>query len=167
MSNNTLGLKLYGEKCSQLLKESEIRFAGIVDKVRSFEVRDDHIKVAQGNLDMMKLTNVVLENADINEQIEKEEKESIDLLFLDMPDCHTVLEKNLYALKSGAFIVCYVPSISQIQEITKVISQLESLYLEEISEVILRHWRVWEKVARPNHRKEIDHTAFLVFIRKI
>lgn len=31
MSNSDAILKLYGEKCSQLLKESEIRFAGIVD----------------------------------------------------------------------------------------------------------------------------------------
>jgi len=32
MSNLDLTLKLYGEKCNRLLKESEIRFAGIVDK---------------------------------------------------------------------------------------------------------------------------------------
>jgi len=32
MSNLDLSLKLFGEKCNRLLKESEIRFAGIVDK---------------------------------------------------------------------------------------------------------------------------------------
>ena len=32
MSNQDTALKLFGEKCNQLLKESEIRFAGIVDK---------------------------------------------------------------------------------------------------------------------------------------
>jgi len=31
-TQNDAALKLYDEKCSQLLKESEIRFAGIVDK---------------------------------------------------------------------------------------------------------------------------------------
>ena len=30
--NNNAKFQLYGEKCNQLLKESEIRFAGIVDK---------------------------------------------------------------------------------------------------------------------------------------
>lgn len=30
--NNDAKLKLYGEKCNQLLENSEIRFAGIVDK---------------------------------------------------------------------------------------------------------------------------------------
>ncbi len=32
MSNQDLTLKLFGEKCNQLLRESEIRFAGIVNK---------------------------------------------------------------------------------------------------------------------------------------
>ncbi len=32
MSNPNVGLQLFGEKCNLLLKESEIRFAGIVDK---------------------------------------------------------------------------------------------------------------------------------------
>ncbi|MCV0392433.1 MAG: hypothetical protein K5790_03945 [Nitrosopumilus sp.] len=31
MSNSDAFLQLYGEKCNELLKESEIRFAGIVD----------------------------------------------------------------------------------------------------------------------------------------
>lgn len=31
-TQNNTALKLYNEKCSQILKESEIRFAGIVDK---------------------------------------------------------------------------------------------------------------------------------------
>jgi len=32
MSNLDVNLKLYGKKCNHLLEESEIRFAGIVDK---------------------------------------------------------------------------------------------------------------------------------------
>ncbi len=32
MSDPNVGLQLFGEKCNLLLKESEIRFAGIVDK---------------------------------------------------------------------------------------------------------------------------------------
>jgi len=32
MSNSDAALKLYSEKCSELLREAEIRFAGIVDK---------------------------------------------------------------------------------------------------------------------------------------
>jgi len=142
-------------------------FAGIVKEVKSYDVREDHIKIAKRNLDLMGFDNVSFEKIDLNEKIESIEKNSIDLLFLDMPDSHLVLEKNLDALKSGAFIVSYVPSITQILDITNTIKNNENLYLEETTEVILRHWKVWDKIARPNHRKEIDHTAFLVFIRKV
>ena len=73
----------------------------------------------------------------------------IDVLFLDMPNPCEVLEKDLSGVKRGGYIVCYVPSISQIQEITKLVEKDDGLYFEEISEVILRHWRVWDRVSRP------------------
>ncbi|MCA9495619.1 MAG: methyltransferase domain-containing protein [Nanoarchaeota archaeon] len=140
-------------------------FASIAKEVHSYEIREDHAKIVEKNLNLLNLNNVKLTVGDLLEEI-KNEKE-IDLLFLDMPDPQEVLNSDLSGVKSGAYIVCYVPSISQIQEITKVAGEKEDLYFEEISEVILRHWRVWERVSRPEHRKEIDHTAFLVFIRKI
>ena len=39
MSDPDTNLKLYGEKCAKLLNESEIRFAGIVDKEWSANCR--------------------------------------------------------------------------------------------------------------------------------
>jgi len=142
-------------------------FSGIVNLVKSFDINSDNLKIVKKNIDFMKCSNVELCNLDLIEEIENEKSSFYDLLFLDMPNCHLVLEKNLDLVKNGAFIVCYVPSITQILDITKVIATRDDLYLEEVSEVILRHWKVWDKVARPNHRKEIDHTAFLVFIRKV
>lgn len=140
-------------------------FANIVKKVNSYEIKEDHLKIAKKNVETMGLDNVEFFNIDLAENIENEK--DIDLLFLDMPEPNSVLSKKLDCVKRGAYIVCYVPSISQIQEITKLTSERDDLYFEEISEVILRHWKVWERVSRPEHRKEIDHTVFLVFIRKI
>ncbi len=140
-------------------------FARLVKKVKSYEVREDHQKIAMKNFESMGLDNVDFILGDLNDYIEKET--DVDLLFLDMPDPQIVLQKDLSACKRGSYIVCYVPSIVQIQEIINVVKGRNDLYFEEISEVILRHWRVWERIARPEHRKEIDHTAFLVFIRKV
>ena len=118
------------------------------------------------NLNNFEIDNVELINADLTDEISKEK--NIDLLFLDMPDPNPILSGDLKSVKNGSYVVCYVPSISQIQEITKTIAASEyNLYLEEITEVINREWKVWERISRPMHRKEIDHTAFLVFIRKI
>ncbi|MDA3855628.1 MAG: methyltransferase domain-containing protein [Candidatus Woesearchaeota archaeon] len=140
-------------------------FAKFTKKVLSYEIREEHCKIVEKNIKFTGVDNVELVNKDLAEEIENIKE--YDLLFLDMPEPVSVLEKELSGLKSGQYVVCYVPSISQIQEITKSISQINTLYLEEISEVMLRHWRVWERVARPEHQKEIDHTAFLVFIRKV
>lgn len=141
-----------------------IFFARFVNKVHSYELKEENIKIVQKNLDFVNLDNVILKNANLKDFIEKEE-ENIDLLFLDMPNPDEVLNKNLSKVKKGGFIVCYLPSIFQVQKITKIISLREDLYLEEISEINLRLWRVWEKVCRPEFKKEIDHSAFLVFIR--
>ena len=139
-------------------------FASLVDKVVSYEIKEEHHKIAQKNVEMMEIDNVELINGDINDEIENQK--DIDLLFLDMLNTQDVLKKDLSGIKSGRYIVCYVPSITQIQALIDVVKDSDSLYLEEITEIIARNWTVWEKVARPNHRKEIDHTAFLVFIRK-
>lgn len=140
-------------------------FANFVKKVISYDIREDHTLIAKNNSKLHSLDNIEFKVGNLADDVEK--LKDIDLLFLDMPNPVEILEKNLEGVKSGSYIICYVPSISQIQEITNSIASKDNLYLEEISEVILRHWRVWEKISRPEHRKEIDHTAFLVFIRKI
>ena len=140
-------------------------FSKICKKVHTYEIKEENCKIIEKNIGYLNLNNVKLFNDDLSEKISKEK--DIDLLFLDMPEPECVLKQELSGVKSGHFIVCYVPSISQVQEITKVVAEKEDLYLEEISEVILRHWKVWDRISRPEHRKDNDHTAFLVFLRKI
>ena len=141
-------------------------FGNYVKTIHTYEVMEDHIKIIEKNLELQDIKNVKLINGDINEYIEKEK--DVDLLFLDMPDCQKVLEKDLSGIKSGGYIVCYIPSITQILDLNDVLANLrEEILIEEVSEIIKRDWKVWGKVARPLHRKEIDHTAFLVFLRKI
>ncbi len=142
-------------------------FGKLMDHVTTFELRDDHIRIIEKNLKLQGVDNVDLKKGDLAEHIEEMESESYDMVFLDMPNPHLILEKNLNCLKKGHFIVCYVPSITQIMEIVNTIKEREDYYLEEVSEIIKREWKVWGQVARPQHRKENDHTAFLVFLRKI
>jgi len=141
-------------------------FASIVDKVKTYEIVEDNYKIIKKNLETFEIDNVELKHQDLGEEIN--EIKDIDMLFLDMPTpVESVLEKGYTGVKSGKYIVCYVPSITQVQEITNFVATQENLYLEEITETNLRHWKVWERIARPEFRKEIDHTAFLVFLRKI
>jgi len=140
-------------------------FAQLAKKVRTYENREDHIEIIKKNMKTSGVENVELIHGDVLEYID--EQKEYDMLFLDMPNPHFVVEKNLTGLKSGHYIVCYVPSITQVLDVTNVIGSRKDLYLEEVTEVGLRHWKAWDSIARPHHRKENDHTAFLVFIRKL
>lgn len=141
-------------------------FASIVDRVDTYEIVEEHYKIIKSNLESLKLNNVNLFHKDLAEDIK--DKKDIDMLFLDMPEPNHILKEDLSGIKSGKYIVCYIPSITQVQEIVSLVQQEgRELYLEEITEVSIRHWKVTERIARPEHQKEIDHTAFLVFIRKI
>jgi tRNA (adenine57-N1/adenine58-N1)-methyltransferase catalytic subunit len=143
-----------------------IFFSKIAKSVKTYEIKPENTEIIKKNLETTKSDNVELILGDLCEHIEKEQQE-IDLLFLDMPEPSQIILKNLSKVKSGHYIVCYLPSITQIAEVIKTCSEKKDLYFEEISEIILRHWRVTEKIARPEFRKDIDHTAFLIFIRKI
>lgn len=140
-------------------------FARFVKKVYSYDVVEDHVKIAKKNTDYLGLENVEFEVGSVIDKVEGHEP--VDLVFLDMPDPQEVFKKDLSLLSSGSFIVCYLPSITQIQQLVIAQMEHERLYVEEIAEVSIRNWRVGERVARPEHRKEIDHTAFLVFVRKL
>jgi tRNA (adenine57-N1/adenine58-N1)-methyltransferase len=142
-------------------------FGRICDKVHTYEIREDHGKIIEANLKKFGLENVELTIGDLVEHIETIEKDSLDLLFLDMPEPTIVLEKNLDALKSGRYVICYLPNVSQMIEVTKLLAEKQNLYLEEVTEVQTRHWKVWERVSRPSFRSEQDFTAFLMFLRKI
>ena len=140
-------------------------FSRICKEVRTYEIREDYCDIINRNIEINDCSNVKLINLDLVRGIHKERE--FDMLFLDLPNPHMILEKNLSGLKSGNYVVCYVPSVTQIIDIANCVEERDDLYLEEISEIILRNWKVLGKIARPNFRKEMDHTAFLVFIRKI
>lgn len=142
-------------------------FGKLLSHVYTYELKKDNIKIIEKNMKSQNVDNVSLYEGDLADSIDKFEGDSIDMVFLDMPEPSGVLGKKLECLKSGHYIVCYVPSVTQIIDIVSVIRDRQDYYLEEVSEIIKREWRVWGQVARPEHRKENDHTAFLVFIRKI
>ncbi|MFW5704568.1 MAG: tRNA (adenine-N1)-methyltransferase [Nanoarchaeota archaeon] len=141
-------------------------FARFVKKVLTYEIRKDHCDIIEKNINNFGLKNVKLINKNLADDIEKL---SADFVFLDMPEPIEVLEKKLSKIASGSLICCYLPSITQISNLIQFINEnkKDELYTEEISEIIHREWKINSRVARPNHQKETDHTAFLVFLRKI
>jgi tRNA (adenine57-N1/adenine58-N1)-methyltransferase len=140
-------------------------FASICKEVHTYELREDHCEIITKNLNFLNHTNVLLQHGNLKDEIKHEK--NYDLLFLDLPEPVQILQEDLSGLKTGKYIVCYLPSVYQIQELVSYIYTRADLYLEEVSETMVREWRVKENLARPQNRKEIDFTAFLIFIRKI
>ena len=143
-------------------------FSCCVRKVYSYELREEHLKVAKENVKIMSnRDNVEFVLGDVKEHIKNIPLESCDLLFLDMLDSYKVLNEDTSCLKLGAFVVFYIPSVTQIISLVQKIERRDDLYLQEISEVSVRSWKFEGKVARPNHHRKEDFTAFLVFVRKV
>lgn len=136
--------------------------SNISKKVYSYEIREDFYKLAQENKEFLQLKNVSLKNRDIYQGIDEE---GLDLITLDLPDPHKVLSHAQKALKTGGFLVAYLPQVSQVSTFVKKLKKTSFLQLET-TELIKRNWHIDNQRSRPKSRM-IAHTAFLTFARKI
>ncbi len=132
--------------------------ANICKKVISYEKRENFYELAKKNFEDFGFKNIKLVNDDIINCREK----NIDVMILDLPNPHDYLDVARKSLKEKGFLVCYLPNITQIQELAK---NLKDLNLFRITELIRRDWIFEDNRIRPKS-KMIGHTAFLIFIRK-
>jgi len=138
-----------------------IIFASIGKKVYSYEIREEHLKLAKKNVSKFNLENVEFFNKDVENFIH----EDINLLFLDLPNPIKVLDSKFKGLKNGSFIVSYLPTISQVERLRDFCeSKKEKFFIEEVSEILKREWNYEKNKVRPK-TEMLGHTAFLVFIR--
>ena len=92
-------------------------FANIVGPdghVSSYEIREDFVKIIKENISGTDFKNITLYNQDVTEGF-KEEDNSIDLVFLDLPKPGEVIEDAYRILKTGGFIAVYTPYVEQFQ----------------------------------------------------
>lgn len=138
-----------------------IFLARFVKKVYSYEIRDDFFKVAKRNIALFKLNNITIKNKDVYKKIDEK---NLDLITFDLPEPWKALDNAYNALKSGAFLVCFLPTIVQVQ---KLIEKTEEKFIHvKTVELLEREWHVEGNKVRPKSEM-IAHTGFLVFLRKI
>jgi len=131
----------------------------ISDNVISYERNKDFYNLAKNNLEFLNV-KVGLKNKDIYEGIEEKD---LDLITLDLNEPWKVLKHAKNSLKSGGFLVCYLPNINQVG---KLVEEAKDFYVEKVLENIEREWIVDEKRLRPKNMI-IGHTGWLVFLRRI
>ena len=136
--------------------------ARIVKQVVSYEIRKDHLKIVEKNLNNFEIKNVKLVNQDASEKITEK---SFDIATIDVAEPWTVIDNIEKALTSGGYIVSYSPSINQVENLIKATNENKNLRVLKTLETIERPWDITGKAIHPSFRL-LGHTAFLTFIRK-
>ena len=127
--------------------------------VYSYEINREFYELAKKNFSDLNIKNIILKNKSVKDIAEKD----LDLIALDLPNPEIALESAYKSLKTGAFLVVYLPNITQVMDIVKKASEFK---LIKVVELIEREWHVESQRVRP-HSLMIGHTAFLIFFRKI
>ncbi len=130
-------------------------------KVTTYEINPEFYKIAKENIETLQL-KIKIKNQDIYQGINEK---NLDLITLDLLEPWKVLKHAEKSLKSGAFLVCYLPTITQVMEVVKGLKN-HNFFLWKVSETIERQWHVEGLKVRPENQI-LGHTAFLVFARKI
>lgn len=137
--------------------------ANIVKEIHGYEIRKDFIKITEKNLQLFGFKNVILKNKDVYKKIDEE---NLDAVVLDLPEPWKALKNVGKSLKEGGFLVCFLPTVIQVERLIKELKKLNFFKINKICELIEREWKIDEKSLRPKNLI-LGHTGFLVFVRKI
>jgi len=131
-------------------------------KIYTYELREDHIKIARNNFESAGLDDVVESKlGDVREGIEESE---IDAVIFDLPDPWLAVDKAYNALRIGGYVAVYNPYIEQIR---KAYIAMEEAGFKELRAIELLERGFEIKEVGTRHRtRNIGHTAYLAFGRK-
>ncbi|MDD5331889.1 MAG: methyltransferase domain-containing protein [Candidatus Nanoarchaeia archaeon] len=137
-----------------------IYLARLVKKVHSYDTDESNLNLAKKNIALFDLKNVDLKNKDVYENIDEKD---LDLVVLDLPEPWNALDNVYDSLKSGSYLVVYVPSVTQVIQLVENLK--DKFVLDEVIEIMKRDWFVEGLKVRP--KSEMQYTAFMIFVRKV
>ena len=128
-------------------------------RVVTFENNSKHFKIAKRNVSMSPWSKIV----DIKEEELNNDTEIIPTasIVLDLPNPWNLIPWAQKSLRVGGFLICYLPTINQVQ---KLVEALEGWQEIEIVEIIQRSWQSKQNALRPQSSM-LGHTGFIVSAR--
>ncbi|PIN80856.1 hypothetical protein COV11_03150 [Candidatus Woesearchaeota archaeon CG10_big_fil_rev_8_21_14_0_10_30_7] len=140
-----------------------IMLANFVKEVVSYDIREDHLKVAEENAKNLGLKNIKFKQANICEGIKEK---NFDLITLDLPEPWKTLKHCINALNLGGFIITYSTTIPQLMDFVNDVLKEEQLHYVKTIEIQERKWDVEGRKVKPK-TTSIGHSGFLTFVRKV
>ncbi len=140
------------------------RAVGPAGRVVSYEVREDHARHGRGALvkhfgglpDWLELR--VGDVADGLGEVEA------DRLVLDVPEPWGLIPQAADALRAGATVCCYLPTVPQVERLHRAMDETGRFIDAETFEVLRRTWNVRGRSVRPDHGM-VGHTGFITTAR--
>ena len=137
--------------------------ANYVNKIYTYEIRDDFIDLVKENINMLELKNIEIKKSNIYEGIKEK---NIDLITLDLPEPWKVIKHAEKALKIGGFLVSYSTSIPQTADFVNEVRKSDNFLFLKTSELIDREWKIDGRRIRPKS-DGIGFSGFITFARRI
>ena len=128
-------------------------------KVITYEKEESNLNLAKKNVEFLKLKNVIFLKRDIYEGIKEK---NLDAIILDLPEPFRVVSSAKKALKSGGFLVGFIPTIVQAESLVKKAEEEGFINVKTI-ELIEREWFIEGRKVRP--KSQGLHTGFICFFR--
>lgn len=140
-----------------------IRPSGIV---HSYEVREDFLENAKENVKRAGLeNNVTFYLRDVAKEGFLENDNSVDSVYIDLPEPWEVIKEAHRILKGGHSLVSLNPNVEQIQKTFRTL-ELIGFTRIKVYEILEREILVRYSGTRPKEFS-ITHTAYLLFANKI
>ena len=132
--------------------------------VVGYELRPDFAATARANVEAFLGPGrpYTVEERDVYDGIDETD---LDRVVLDLPEPWRVLPHARKAMRGGAIILSYVPSVTQVAELRSRLEP-EGFGMAETSELLRRTWHVEARAVRPDHRM-VAHTGFLTVARRL
>jgi tRNA (adenine57-N1/adenine58-N1)-methyltransferase len=141
-----------------------LRAVGPNGRVISYEIRQDFADMARANVQQFHgdAPNWTVKVADAREGVEERD---LDRMVMDLAEPWTLLAVAHQALRPGAVLTVYVPTVLQVKQFVDQ-ARTSGFGAVQVSETLLRHWHVSGLSIRPEHRM-VAHTGFVITCRRL
>lgn len=142
-----------------------LRAVGPGGRVISYELREDHVRMARNNLERFggPIENWTVKIADVYAAIDERD---LDRIVLDVPEPWRALDNVALALRPGGLLVGYLPTVLQVKSLVDALYGHAAFGLTQTFETLTRFWHVRGQSIRPEHRM-VAHTGFLTIARRL